>query len=86
MRPTAATGHHDLGPPVSSCGPRRTLVAQAGPRQPYVIFTMTNAIRMCGIAVSSHADGVFRTGPIWPPQFPKISQERLQNFGGFNAR
>jgi len=70
---------------VSSCGPRRTSVAQAGPRQPHVIFTMTNAMRFCGIAVPSHAGGIFRTGPIWPPQFPKISQERLQKSEGFTS-
>jgi hypothetical protein len=74
MRPIAAMGHRAPEPPVNGPEPKRTLVAQAGSRQPHVI------------AVSSYAGGLFRTGPIWPPQFPKISQERFQNFGGFNVR
>ena len=59
-----------------------------------MIFTMTNAMRFSGEesrshatretrAGSHHAGGIFRTGPIWPPQFPKISQERLQKIEGF---
>jgi len=45
MRPTAATGHATR----AGCEFLRTqaiLGGQAGPRQPYVIFTMTNAIRL----------------------------------------
>jgi hypothetical protein len=51
MRPTAATGHATIEAPTGPTDLKRTLVAQAGSRQPHVIFTMTKAISYAGLVI-----------------------------------